>query len=127
VKRPLGITFVALLLAGLAIGAFVLTMTAETLVSAGARWRLVQVGALIYGLTAAVAAVGLWKLRRWGHTAFVGWVAAVLAIGLWWPAAFHQLTPPPWLGWVWVAVVAAIMLPLSRYVRRAIAGGGGTR
>jgi hypothetical protein len=112
----------AVLLACLAIASFVLTMTAETLVSSAARWRLVQVGALINGLTAAVAAVGLWKLRRWGHMAFVGWVAALLAVGLWWPAAFPHLTPPSWLGWVWVVVVAAIMLPLSRYVRRVIAG-----
>lgn len=120
-KRPLGITLVVLLLAWLAIGALVLSMTAETLASAGARWRLVQVGALIYGLTAAVAAVGLWKLRRWGYVAFVGWVAAVLAIGLWWPAAFPQLTPPAWLGWAWVAIVAAITLPLGRYIRRTVA------
>jgi hypothetical protein len=120
VTRPLGITLIAVLLACLALGAFVLAMTAETLAPAEARWRLVQVGALICGLTAAVAAVGLWKLRRWGYLAFVGWVAALLAIGLWWPAAFPQLTPPSWLAWVWVALIAAIMLPLGRYIRRTI-------
>jgi hypothetical protein len=121
VRRPLGISILVLLLVLLALGAFVLALTAETLASAGAQWRLVQVGALVYGLTAAVAAVGLWKLRRWGYVAFVGWVAAVLAVGLWWPAAFPQLTPPDWLGWAWVAGVAAVMLPLGRYIRRAIA------
>jgi hypothetical protein len=121
VRRPLGISILVLLLVFLALGAFVLAMTAETLASAGARWRLVQVGALVCGLTAAAAAAGLWNLRRWGYVAFVGWVAAVLGIGLWWPAAFPQLTPPDWLGWAWVAIVAAIMLPLGRYIRRAIA------
>jgi hypothetical protein len=120
VQRPSGITVLALLLGLLAIGAFVLAMTAEALAPTGARWRLVQVGTLIYGLTATVAAVGLWQLRRWGYVAFVGWVAAVLAIGLWWPTAFPQLTPPKWLGWIWVAIVAVIMLPLGRYVRRAV-------
>jgi hypothetical protein len=120
-KRPLGITLVALLLASLSAGAFVLAMTAETLAATGVRWRLVQVGALVYGLAAAVAAFGLWKLRRWGYVAFVGWVATVLAIGLWWPAAFPQFTLPQWAAWLWVVVVAAIMLPLGRYVRRTIA------
>ena len=120
-KRPFGITLVALVLVWLGLGAFVLAMTAETLAATGARWQLVQVGALVYGLTAAVAAFGLWKLRRWGYVAFVGWVAAVLAIGLWWPAAFPGLTLPQWAAWLWIAVVAAIMLPLGRYVRRTIA------
>jgi hypothetical protein len=120
VKRHLGITLIAVLLALLALVALVLAMTAETLAPAAARWRLVQVGALIFGLTAAVAAVGIWKLRRWGYFAFVAWVAAVLAIGIWWPAAFPSLTPPEWLSWAWVALVAAIMLPLGRYVRRTI-------
>ncbi len=119
-KRPFGITLVALMLVWLGLGAFVFAMTAETLVATGARWQLVQVGALVYGLTAAVAAFGLWKLRRWGYVAFVGWVAAVLAIGLWWPAAFPGLTLPQWAAWLWIAVVAALMLPLGRYVRRTI-------
>jgi hypothetical protein len=121
VKRPLGITLVALMLIGLALGALVLALTAEALAATGARWRLVQVGSLFYGVTAAVAALGLWRLRRWGYTAFVGWVAAVFAIGLWWPAAFPRLTLPQWAAWLWIALVAAIMLPLGRYVRRTIA------
>jgi hypothetical protein len=125
VKRPLGITLVALMLIGLALGALVLALTAEALAATGARWRLVQVGSLFYGVTAAVAALGLWRLRRWGYTAFVGWVAAVFAIGLWWPAAFPRLTLPQWAAWLWIALVAAIMLPLGRYVRRTIARAAG--
>lgn len=120
-KRPLGLTLVALMLICLSVGALVLAMTAETLAPTGDRWRLVQVGALLYSLAAAVAAFGLWKLRRWGYVAFVGWVATVLAIGLWWPAAFPRFTLPQWAAWLWIAVVAAIMLPLGRYVRRTIA------
>jgi hypothetical protein len=77
-KRPVGITVLALLLGWLAIGAFVLTMTAEALAELGIRWQLVRLGALAYGLCAIVAAVGLWKMRRWGYLAFVAWVGAVL-------------------------------------------------
>ena len=119
-KRPFGITIFALVLVGLGLCAIVLAMTAETLAATGARWRLVQVGALAFGLTAAVAALGLWKLRRWAYVSFVGWVATVLAVGLWWPAAFPGLTLPQWAAWLWIAVVAALMLPLGRYVRRTI-------
>ena len=109
------------MLAWLSVGALVMAMTAETLAATGDRWRLVQVGALLYSVAAAVAAFGLWKLRRWAYVAFVGWVATVLAIGLWWPASFPRFTLPQWAAWLWIAVVAAIMLPLGRYVRRTIA------
>jgi uncharacterized membrane protein (DUF2068 family) len=121
-KRPLGITLVALLLASLSAGAFVLAMTAETLAATGARWRLVQVGALVYGLAAAVAALGLWKLRRWGYVAFVGWVATVLAIGLWWPAAFQQFTLPQWGDSCRVAIARSAVdsMRLGNQERRAL-------
>jgi hypothetical protein len=110
----------ALLLAWLAVGAFVLTMTAETLTQLGVRWQLVRLGALAYGLCAIVAAVGLWKMRRWGYLAFVAWVGAVLLVGLWWPAVFPSSDVRWWMGLVWIGVVALIMLPLARYIRRAI-------
>jgi hypothetical protein len=118
IKRPPGVTVLALLLGWLAVGAFVLTMTAETLAELGVRWQLVQVGALVYGLCAIVAAVGLWKMRRWGYLAFVAWVAAVLLVGLWWPAVFPRSEVHWWMGLIWIGVVAVIMLPLARYIRR---------
>jgi hypothetical protein len=118
IKRPPGITVLALLLGWLAIGAFVLTMTAETLAEIGVRWQLVRLGALAYGLCAIAAAVGLWKMRRWGYLAFVAWVGAVLLVGLWWPAVFPRSEVHWWMGLIWIAIVAAIMLPLGRYIRR---------
>jgi uncharacterized membrane protein (DUF2068 family) len=98
----------------------VLTMTAETLAELSLRWQLVRLGALAYGLCAIVAAVGLWKMRRWGYLAFVAWVGAVLLAGLWWPAVFPGSEVRWWMGLVWVGVVAVIMLPLARYIRRVI-------
>jgi hypothetical protein len=120
-KRPLGITLLALLLSWLALGAFALTMTAETLAPLGVRWQLVRIGALVYGLAAAVAAVGLWRLRRWSYVAFVAWVAAVLAVGWWAPAIYPQPTVPWWGTLLWTGFVGVIMLPLARYVRRVVA------
>jgi len=120
-KRPVGLTILALLLGWLAIGAFGLSLTAETLTQLHARWQLVRLGALVYGLTAVVAAVGLWKLRRWGYLAFLAWIAVVLTMVLWWPAVFPQPVMPWWGAFLWIAIVGALLVPLALYVRRAIA------
>jgi hypothetical protein len=120
-KRPTGISVLAIVLGVLAIGAFVLTMTAEVLAELGVKWRLVQFTAMMYGLTAVVAAYGMWRMRRWGYLAFVGWVAAVLLSSLSWPAMFPALRAPWWTALIWIGVVAAVMIPLARYIRRVIA------
>lgn len=119
-KRPPGITLLSLLLGLLAAGAFVLTMTAEALAELSVRWQLVRLGALAYGLCAIVAAAGLWKMRRWGYLAFVAWVGAVLLVGLWWPAVFPRWEVRWWMGLIWIVIVAVIMLPLARYIRRVM-------
>lgn len=120
-KRPSGITVLALLLGCLALGAFVLTMTAEALAEPNIRWQLVRLGALTYGLTAAVASIGLWKLRRWAFVAFLAWTIVVVSIGLWWPAVFPTRTVPWWTALLWFALAGAILVPLARYVRRTVA------
>jgi hypothetical protein len=120
-KRPVGLTILALLLGWLALGAFVLTLTAETLAELHVRWQLVRLGALVYGLTAAVAAVGLWRRRRWGYLAFLAWIAVVLTAVLWWPAVFPRPVMPWWGAFLWVAIVGAVLVPLAFYVRRVIA------
>jgi uncharacterized membrane protein (DUF2068 family) len=119
--RPAGLSLLATVLILLALAAFVLALTAEAVAMLeGARWRLIQVGALIYGVTAIVAAVGLWRLRRWGYLAFVGWVGAVLLAGLLTPVVVPRSHLPWWASLVWIGLVALIALPLARYVRRAI-------
>ena len=94
-----------------------LTMTAEALAELGVRWQLVRLGALAYGICASVAAVGLWKMRSWSYLAFVAWVAAVLLVGLWWPIVFPTSEMHWWMGLLWILTVAAVMLPLARYIR----------
>jgi hypothetical protein len=117
-KRPAGFTVLAILLGVLGLGAFVLTMTAETLAEIGAKWHIVRIGALAYGLCAFVAATGLWKMRRWGYLAFVAWVGSVVLVGIWWPLVLPSGKVPWWLGLIWIGVVAIIMLPLARYIRK---------
>jgi hypothetical protein len=120
-KRPTGITVLALLLGYLALGAFVLTLTAETLAELHIRWQVVRLGALIYGLTAAVASMGLWKMRRWAFVAFLAWTIVVVSIGVWWPAVFPARTGPWWTPLLWVVLASSILVPLARYVRRVVA------
>jgi hypothetical protein len=123
-KRPVGVTVLSLLLGWLALGAFALTFTAEALAELQVRWQLVRFGALVYGLTAAVAAVGLWKLRRWSYLAFLAWVAVVLTAVLWWPAVFPHPVIPWWGAFIWLAVAGALLVPLAMYVRRVVASAG---
>jgi hypothetical protein len=119
-KRPLGITVLALALGLLGIGAFVLALTAEALAELQVRWQLVRVGALVYGLTAVVAAVGLWRLRPWGYLAFLAWSAVVLSAVLWWPAVFPGPVVRWWAGILWVVLIGLLVVPLALYVRRII-------
>jgi hypothetical protein len=120
-KRPVGLTILALLLGWLALGAFVLSLTAETLAQLHARWQLVRLGALVYGLTAVVAAIGLWRLRRWGYLAFLAWIAVVLSMSLWWPAVLPRPVMPWGAAFLWIVIAGAILVPVALYVRRAIA------
>jgi hypothetical protein len=120
-RRPVGISVIAILLVLLALAALMFSMTAEAVAMLeGARWHLVQFSTLVLGLTAVVAAVGLWKTRRWGYLAFVAWVAAVVIAGVFWPLVFSASRPPWWVTLVWIGAVALVSIPLARYVKRAI-------
>lgn len=120
-SRPTGVTVLAAVLVLLALIGFVLSLTAETVAAQeGPQWQLIRFGALLYGVTAMVAAIGLWKLRRWGYLAFVGWVAAVLLAGLVVPAVIPQPRLPWWVPLGWIVLIAILAVPLARYVKRVI-------
>jgi len=120
VKRPVGISILAILLICLAAAGFVLTLTAEALAELTVKWHLIRFIALFYAVTAVVAAIGLWKMRRWGYVAFIGWVAAVLLSGLAGSFVFPSPRVPWWTALLWIGLVAVIMVPLARYIRRVI-------
>jgi uncharacterized membrane protein (DUF2068 family) len=119
-KRPAGITAIALLLGWLGLGAFVLTMTAETLAQLGVKLQVIRLGALAYGVLAVVAAAGLWKMRRWGYLGFIAWGVNLLLFGLWWPFVFPPGKVQWWIGLIWIPAVALMLLPLTRYIRKAL-------
>jgi uncharacterized membrane protein (DUF2068 family) len=120
-SRPAGVSLLSAVLVLLALAGFVVSLSAETVAAQeGARWQLLRFVALLYGVTAIVAAIGLWKLRRWGYFAFIGWVAAVMVVGLVMPALVPQPELPWWAPLLWIGLIALIFVPLARYVKRSI-------
>lgn len=72
--------------------------------------------ALLYAVTAFVAAVGLWRRRPWAFRAFLLWVGAVSLFLIVTQLALQA----PWASWfAFVAVAGAVLYLLARYVRKA--------
>ena len=94
-KRPLALTLIALLLGGLALSgllnSFVWVQLKSTLPpDAPTHLRedieaisspLFSVVAFSYGVTAALASVGAWRMRSWAAPAVLAWGAAAVALG----------------------------------------------
>jgi hypothetical protein len=77
---------------------------------------------LLYGLAAAAAAVGLWRMRRWGRRALRAWMATCLILLTSFVAIFPSRTI---LGGQWGALgfmagVAGVFWALDGYVGRRI-------
>ncbi len=95
-KRPLGITILSLLLAWLAVAGFGnaviwnLSTVQELMQKLPPSERMPIVGgpaftaiALVYGVTAALASVTLWRMHPAASLAYGAWCIAVLLSGLW--------------------------------------------
>lgn len=78
-RRPVGITWLCVLLAWLGVAGF---GNAVVIFSRPVRLLPPWVGVitLAYALTASAAAVGLWRMRRWGLLALRAWMAACLIL-----------------------------------------------
>jgi len=120
VKRSIGITILALVLAWLGLGGFALGLMSPALAKLGLPWMLYRFAGFIYGASALLAAIGMWRVAPWSYRAFQLWIVAALAGGSL-PALTMQATAPSrWvlpLGWL---VLLALLLPLARYVRRSV-------
>jgi hypothetical protein len=119
-----------LLLGWLAIGGFAnavalanvsLTQVAPHMLRAPAVTdALLAAAAGVYGVTALVAAAGLWRMRSWGPRAFLVWVIAVCGF----EALFMSLVRlPPYtpliVGVGFIAFTALILFAWWSYIRRA--------
>lgn len=65
-KRPAGITMISLLLGWLAIAGFMNGIFSN-------HGPILLADAILYGIFAAVSAIGLWFLKPWAYTAVIAW------------------------------------------------------
>lgn len=72
-KRPVSLTITAIVLTWLALAGFA---------NAAAGMMGNPIVPAAYGVTALLAAIGIWKARRWGFVAYVVWGVVVIIMGL---------------------------------------------
>ncbi|HET8701708.1 MAG TPA: hypothetical protein VFL97_08600 [Nitrococcus sp.] len=117
-KRPVGMTLLAVALAWLAMGGVLFSVVSPILAWAELPWMLYEIAGLAYAASATVAAVGVWKLEPWAYRAFQVWLAIALAAGslplLTFPTAARSRWMLP-VGW---ALLLVALWPFARYIRR---------
>jgi hypothetical protein len=140
VPRPLGATLLALLLGWLALGGFGNAFVWRTLPAAFDPPLPTRLAAFVemlqspvfsflsfmYGVTAVVAAIGIWWLRPWMRIAFLCWSAFVVAEGVY---LATQIPPelvhvPRGVLYAMSLLIVAIVTPLYFYVAKLAAQRG---
>lgn len=87
-RRPFGVLIVALLQLGTVSVAFISYLSGIDLPWEGAMSEILaensvaRIGIAIFGVLVAVAAVGMWKLRRWGWALMITLVALSLVLDI---------------------------------------------
>jgi hypothetical protein len=113
-------TVLALALVWVAIGGVGLSLVSPTFAGVGVPWMLYAIVGLAYGISALLAAVGIWKLAPWAYRAFQIWGASALLAGSL-PLLTSRDSVQSWwmlpLGW---ALLLAVFLPLAVYVRKSV-------
>lgn len=126
-RRPAGFLALALFTGWLACAGFAHALV--MLSPAGYGGPLLAAFALLYAVTAAVAAVGFWRMRPWVVRAYMAWIGAVvltlalITLTVPFPAAPAPAPPrllPWWMGVLLVGGVAILLsLPIP-YIRRRL-------
>jgi uncharacterized membrane protein (DUF2068 family) len=117
--RPRGFQPLALLLAAFALGGFVATWVATFDVSSALRTSIAAFG-LVYGATALLAAVGVWRVRPWAAMAFAAWIVLV-SVGVWMPLLLTGLQRTA-LGFGIAGFVPflSLLILIHRYIARQV-------
>jgi hypothetical protein len=132
-QRPASATFLALVLAWLAIAGFGNAVAWRALPSStiaqlppplsafveATQSPLFTLLALSYGTTALFASVGLWRMRTWKGHAFFAWSVSALIFGFWlvWSSPQEFLTGGRLIGALFVALVGMVLGLVYRYVK----------
>ncbi|MEW8101056.1 MAG: hypothetical protein AB2785_04740 [Candidatus Thiodiazotropha endolucinida] len=114
VKRTKGITVLSLLLGWLSLAGFGNSYIMMS--NSGYGSPAFGIGAAAYGILAFAACVGLWKMKRWGYTAYLLWAAAVIALSFLFQFTVDGI--PIWQFALFVVIVGAALAGIARYIRR---------
>ena len=76
--------------------------------------------ALMSGITACIAAVGVWQLRPWKARAFLAWSTSMVVVSMWFVFALPTAWPASGRvpGTVFVLFLAAVLAVMYLYVAR---------
>lgn len=114
-KRPVGFTLLALVLAWTSLGGFGLAYWAATThVRLGTRLAFGLIG-LVHGGSGVWSAVGLWRVRPWALRPLLVWAIASTA-ACWLPYLMLPNQPSWWPAVLSTALVAGFLALLLRYV-----------
>jgi uncharacterized membrane protein len=113
-KRPFGITMLCTALGCLAVVGFangLFEFLADRALTSPSFGGI----AFLYGITALLAAIGLWGMRHWAYEAFLTWVGAAVLTLLYFQFRLFRLD---WLPFILFGVFfIALFVLLERYVR----------
>ncbi len=119
-KRPFGITLLAVCLYWLGFGGLMLAVVAPTLAGLGVPWVWYRAAGLVYGVSAIITATGLWRQAAWTHKVFLGWAATALAAGSLPALTLPHSDTPWWVILLGITMIGAALWPVSRYIRRSV-------
>jgi len=115
-KRPVGFTILALILAWLAIAGF---GNAVIQLNSNNGSTLMAFIALSYGGTALVSTLGLWKLKKWVYHSFLAWSATVILMLLVMQFGMYGIYQVSWVKFIGFSVfVLALLASLTRYIKK---------
>ncbi len=116
-KRPVGVIILCVVLALLSFAGF--GNAYVTFIDSPILGALFSALALLYGLAALVALIGLWKLKNWAYKAFLVWAAIVMLILIYQiPRMFNALL----LAHIaFLLFIGLVLWWLARYVRKVSA------
>lgn len=112
-KRRVGVSVLAVFLILLALAGF--GKTYVTLIDPEFETPILGVLALVHGVAALGASLGLWRQRRWAYPAFLSWTVVVLLMSVTMQFSVFHVS---WLDWsVFMLSAGGVLWALALYVR----------
>jgi len=120
--RPMGITLLAILLVGVAVGGAVVTVLFTSYFDVNVERPLLLVVSVGYSACALASAVYLWRMQRRGLRYFYAWGVLALALAVLMTSASER---PSWQVAIVALFTAGTVLALGEYIRGSYRHAGG--